>query len=418
MINQNVSIIRISAATRPKNEGNMIWRCYLVFLGIIGVSSIGQYLIIDVIHMPFFFIEWVYIPLLYKYRRKIKKLFGKKVSFSYILVLLLLLLSAIYGIVDTESVGFLNEYRSIVYLLLVYRYINRYGINEHFDDFLNVCFYATLAEFFSIAVILKSAVVSGISCIAISVSIIGYLISRMYLKGIIAFLLSIVAGVLSGYRVGVVIPLLCLGIAGIDLILSNYGTKKAGGKIRKIVYVGIIVISIVFLVSEYDAIIQFIAKKFNMDMYAIYRISSRMKATMRLDFSASQDSARLNLWILPFKEFLRCILPHGLTRSLGYYIDVPVLFLYDTLGSIGAIIVICFFSITVFRFALIFLKRKKMDQSTWRERIFSLCIYPLLMVLLIVNGSFLKHLYQAIITGVVLGIISNNRIKSKRLKHR
>lgn len=115
-------------------------------------------------------------------------------------------------------------------------------------------------------------------------------------------------------------------------------TKKA----RKLFYTIAVFGVMFYFIGNYESIVMILANRLHMDQFAIFRVTTRMSSILRMDFSQSQDTDRLGLWLMPFNDFIYSIMPRGFIRTLGIYIDVPIIILYDVFGSIASWLIIIY----------------------------------------------------------------------------
>lgn len=387
---------------------------YLVLLGSIGFSMLGIHLIMNVLHFPIFFIEWLYIPIIYVNRRKAARKLSR-INVYHLGLLILMFMSSVYGIVDSGSASFLAEYRSIIYLLALYRFEKDKGFQHHYIDFLYICLFATISELLYVAVFATRTIVSSTNCLAASIAILGFFISERYKTGLFAFIISMLTGILSGYRIGIVLSALSLLLACCYNIFHSNENEAFIKKIRKLTYVVFVFSVMFYFIGNYESIVMVLASRLNMDQFAIFRVTTRMRSILTMDFSQSQDTERLRIWTIPFTDFFASILPRGFIRTPGLYIDVPLLILYDVFGSLVSWLIIVYIVFKGFQ-AVRKLKRYGNILSVDQRRCAQISIYimPVLTMLLLLNGTFIKNLYQAIQTGIMLGLLVHTANYTKK----
>lgn len=66
---------------------DMVWKLYIVILGLLGFSVLGQYVLLSVLKFPVLLIEVFYIPLFWRYHRQLGRLFSCRFSRRGILLL-------------------------------------------------------------------------------------------------------------------------------------------------------------------------------------------------------------------------------------------------------------------------------------------------------------------------------------------
>lgn len=384
---------------------------YYILLGFLGFSMLGQYVILNVLRLPFSFMELFYLPLLYKYKSRIwvciKKVFihpNKK-----LLILEFLLVAGIlFGIVETLNFGIVINYRSIIYALLVIVYIKTYSVNIDLRVVYWINFAAILGDFVYVNFISASDISSSINCIAISLAVFSAFLGERYFMGCIAGLIGFLNGITSGFRLGIVISFLVLFEMFVFTIVRNDDKKTRNTIVKRI---GVIVIAIALIAGiavNYEQIILVVADKLGMSSFAIFRVTERMQRLLSLDFIGSQDTGRLIIYQYPLQRFFRCLIPRGLIGdSIGeywLYIDVPILYLYDLFGSLGAVYIICkCFAAMISNVKVVFSNRINVEKTL------AVLMMPVLFFLEIINGTFCIVVFQAIETAAVLGVLFSDK---------
>lgn len=391
--------------SKSSNGRTLLGWIYLALLGSMGFSMLGHHIVMNVLHFPFFFIEWLYIPIILKNGTKAAKMLGR-INIYHAGLLLLMVFGIVYGVVDSGSASFLTDYRSIIYLFILYRFVKDEGFEHRYIDFLYICLFAAISELLYVAVFSTRNIVSSTNCLAVSIAIIGFFICGYYKTGLLAFGASMLTGILSGYRIGIVFSTISLLIACCYNIFHWNEHESHTKKVRKLFYVIVVFGVMFYFIGNYENIVMILANRLHMDQFAIFRVTTRMRSILRMDFSQSQDSDRLGLWLTPFNDFIYSIMPRGFIRTPGIYIDVPIIILYDVFGSIASWLIMFFFikkSIAAIRKLTRYKKEMSIDQRRCAE--ISIYIIPILAGLLLMNGTFIKNLYQAIQTGIVIGLL-------------
>ena len=389
---------------------------YLFLLGFLGFSMLGQFIILNVLHFPFSFMELYYLPLLVKYRNKLatcmKKVFVH--PSCKILILEFLLLSGILiGFIETLDFSILVNYRTIVYMILIIEYVNMYGISINIDTVYYINFAAILGDFAFINIFSNSDITSSINCVAIALAVFSAFINERYTLGGLAAVIGILNGITSGFRLGIIVSFLIIIEALVFTLVRNDNrcVRKVLPK-RLGIFIAVVGLVIAAIVN-YESIISFVATKMGMSYFAIYRVTERMKGLLSLDFVGSQDTERLSIFQYPAQRFIRCILPRGLIgEAIGeywLYIDVPILYLYDLFGSICActILINCFYQMCRH---IKFMLHKFAD----RKVVLVTLMMPVLFLLEIVNGTFVVVLFQGIETAFILAVVFSKTKKTRQ----
>lgn len=387
---------------------------YLFLLGFLGFSMLGQFIILNVLHFPFSFMELYYLPLLVKYRNKLATCMKKVFVYPSrkIFILEFLLLSGILiGFIETLDFSILINYRTIVYMILIIEYVNMYGISINLNTVYYINFAAILGDFAFINIFSNSDITSSINCVAIALAVFSAFLNERYTLGGLAAGIGILNGITSGFRLGIIVSFLIIIEALVFTIVRNDNRCVRKVLLKRLGILIAVVGLVIAVIVNYESIISFVATKMGMSYFAIYRVTERMKGLLSLDFVGSQDTARLLIFQYPIQRFICCIIPRGLIGEVigeyWLYIDVPILYLYDLFGSICAcaILINCFYQMCRH---IKFVFRKFAD----RKVVLATLMMPILFLLEIVNGTFVVILFQGIETAFILAVIFSNTKKT------
>lgn len=391
-----------------KNGKHYLFCLYFFLLGFFGFSMLGQYVVLNFFHLPFSFMEIYFIPFFFLNASNIIKYFSrilKKQPQMSLLMWSLIVIGIIIGIFETQSISFLLAYRSIIYMLLIYYYVKKNTDKIQLNTFMYLNIFAVIGDLIYIKFISTSQINSSVNCIAIGVAIISAFVLGKYILGCVSFLLGIFLGILSGFRIGIVVSVLCF-IEALVFMTFKYN-KTLRKRFFKIILLSFFIILVFFIIINYEEIVKFLAEKLGMSSFAIFRITERMSGLLNLDLSSSQDAIRFEIFQYPISNFISSILPRGLigelTNEYWLYIDVPILYFYDIFGSLFSLGIVLYWS---YKMILKFYNlSKKIYKSKIDESMVTLSILlcPLLVMLFIINGSFSVIVFQAVETGILLG---------------
>lgn len=375
---------------------------------------LGQHLILNVIGFPIFLVEILYIPLIFKYGSKVLKSYAVHQTPCLFLLEIMLVVSLAFGILSSKSPTLVFDYRSIIYLLIVFHYVRKNGIDIDLNTILYINLFAVLSEAVYVLYISQSVIVSSMNIIAVATTVIVSFMCEKYIFGILAFAACFVMGIISGYRAGIIFSVAALLVAIAYTIVRSDRSKNIMVRVKRVLFLLCIVFLFVIVIANYMEIVTFIAEKTGMDQFAIFRVTERMEGVLSGDFSSAQEAQRFEIWAIPFDDFFSCIIPPGLTRRQGIYIDAPIVYLYDIFGTIAAWLIVAFFIVKIFSsIKLAFAKSNKSVVSSNRAlSTYAMLMSPIIAALFIINGTFINNVYQAIETGIILGILCS---KSKNV---
>ena len=223
-------------------------------------------------------------------------------------------------------------------------------------------------------------------------------------------MIGLIVSIHSGFRVGIVLIFLIVVEMVIWVLFNRRKRKTLLEAIKIAIFLAIIISVATIAILNYIKIVEWIGDVFEMDQYKLFRVTERMQGLLNFDSSMSQDTERIENMNVPIKEFFKCIFPTGLiaktTGSVGRYIDVPVLWFYDSFGSLATIAVLIICCINGIRAFYMSFKANTSDCIT-------VCglMFPITVVFMVVNGNFLYYTYQCILTGMIAGIWFSNHKK-------
>lgn len=228
---------------------------------------------------------------------------------------------------------------------------------------------------------------AAVICIPLVCSNYYWFAASIALGGIEAFV--------SGFRITFVVVAVTY-LFGI--LYTAVCTREKKNYILLAVTVGGGILFIVF----FDGIASLMQNVFHMDNYAFFRVTSRLKALLRFDFAASQDAQRLKCFSAPFELFAERVIPRGLigkaNGTYGTYKDVPIVFLYDSFGAIAAWFLSAFTGfIGAWNLYASYKKRTDTAQA------FFGAMFPVIVLMFLLNGCFLMDTYEVCISAVIFG---------------
>ena len=387
---------------------DMVWKLYIVILGLLGFSVLGQYVLLSVLKFPVLLIEVFYIPLFWRYHRQLGRLFSCRFSRRGILLLFFCLSGILLGICRTGNPALIVEYRSILYLMLACKLAKNEGVLFDLQTVLFLNLLVLFGEFLYVFVFSGSAITSSLNSVAVILSIVSAFILEKYAVAAVAAAFSLFMGVLSGYRISIIVPLAALLGMLLYLLLRSEKTWKK--LCFKWAVLFVICIAVVLMVQHYETIVYYIAEKTGMDSFAIFRVTERMRGLFQGDITVSQDTERLALFRYPFTRFFTCIIPRGLIGTeigeYSLYIDVPLIYLYDIFGSVAALVILFVIVLQLIKHIRPCLSNQSRYRETfWRNKRVAAITTGIMGLLLVVNGTFMVSPYQAIETGLVLGTL-------------
>ena len=386
---------------------SILFTIYLIILGALGFSMLGQFLILNVMGLPISLMEIYWIPVLVflicDYNNVFKSL--SMCSRMLFAAYLLLILGLIIGIASSLSIIF--AYRSIIYLLisyLIFKSNNLYNINLLYIFI--IAFSAVIGELIFVSFFATDAITSSMNCLAVAIAIFTSFILKKYIFCLISIIISMFLAINTGFRIGIVIVIICIIELIIIIFLRCIKSKKWNIRLLAICMPVIAIIGWAIFVSYYSEIVYLIADITGMDEFAVFRVTERLEALLKFDFVASQDGTRLKVFKYVVDRIAQ-LLPRGLVGEVvgeyWLYIDVPIIYLYDIFGSLFSLIIVLWF------LGVVISNLKALNSNITLTKKLSLYTIPIIIILFIINGSFMVIVYQAVITGFILGNLTSKR---------
>lgn len=399
---------------------NNYWSYFL--LGMFGFSILGQYLILDIFKFPIMLIEIFYIPFLFKYRTQIMNNFLTfKIRKSYLIpVYFMLILGLLIGII-LEGFHILLSYRSILYIILTYSITRKYGNKIDINILRNIFIGSIIGEGIYIMLLPPSKTAASMNILSIVGSLTILLLQEKLFLSISLIIFIFIISIKSGYRIGLIGLFLTLIII---FVINLFKNKKFFNPIKmlyKSVFIFIGLCCFIYIKENLIDIVNYISEVTNMGSFATFRVTTRLEGLINLDFEISQDTDRLKIYRYIIDDFSKCILPRGIidesNGNIWRYIDIPVLYLYDAIGSISTLILLIVILLKYIKSLFIYLKTYS---EKYNSKEYIIVMFPILIFLIIVNGTFMVTSYQSILTGMILGILfspnsSQGVTKNKKL---
>ena len=398
---------------RKKKNSNFLY----FSLGILVFSRFSSHLINDIIGFPFYLIE---IPLLIfcviKYKSVI--LWLKKVVNKKLLILIFIALTYILVVLfsikrNSSFFEVLSVSRGGLYIA-IFAMLSSVRQKEYSYEFL---FYLSLGalfgDFISQVFITDSEALKLNNLLTTTFAIMLPIIHKKKIHVVIALSLALFVSFFSGYRIS-----LLLFFISLMIVITSFGIKKVKSmKVKAFDFVLFFLFTLV--IASYkriaDLFFYFMQNIVHMDPYSFYRVTKRFYQALTLNFDASRDTMRFEAYSSLYTDFLEKLIPTGLagrTIGIGIYYDLPMMYLYDAIGSLASFLLIVFILfISVPRFVYVFTSIRP-----GTDAVIALSL-PVLLILFILNARFFLITYESIFMGLVLGrLISKNftyRIKLK-----
>ncbi len=381
--------------------GRIVEPIYLAFLGFVAFSKSSQYFVFDVLHLPFYLIEVFFIPFFLYAGKEYYGHFRKVLKRPYFVLWALVLIYDIFAaiIYTSDITNSLAMSRALVYVVmicLIFMEKKQY----HIDKLFIISVAAMIGEMAYGSKYASDDIASiNTTCLALMVLI--PVIQKRYIIFMLCSVLGLIVSINSGYRIGIIVLIVAIleGLAWTVLIEEKRTVKNLLKKLA-IPAGGISFFAI--LAFNYEKVVEFTSKWLGTSQYAIFRVTERLVGLFKLDFQMSREQERFDKYYIAIDSFWERVIPRGLVgKSIGTlheYFDVPITILYDAFGSIAAWIVFAVCAFMGFKCFVGAFKKKTPDTY-----VLAGLMFPVLLLCMMTNGSFLYITFQCITTGIFLG---------------
>lgn len=372
--------------------------------GLLAFSGLSYYLTKIKLGLPFSLPELLLIPLLvikhkvvYLYIKQLLK--GLLVNAKLIPWLMCWIFLVLLGYILTGDIlAVLTNGRPILYIIILaflfsrikdvsYDFLFYISFGAIIGELLHSLFYPELYQIYDPLQLVCANTIAIF--LAISIPII-------YRKTLLQIITISIGGLLilnSGYRVVLLMGVISF-VSSYCLIFIHYKNKKS--LILNIMcFILIVSFSYFFLIHYVNS--------YDVSSYKYYRIVTRTISFLERDFTTTQDDVRFTIIESSLTDVGgKKVLPHGFiskTKGLfGLHIDLPIVFLYDTVGSIFSIVLLLWILLKGGRFAIHEMKKPIFNVDT------SIALFFIAFILLLfINGRFLFVTYESWLFGIILG---------------
>lgn len=378
--------------------------------GLMAFSAISFYLTRIKLGLPFYLPELLLIPLLVvkhkMVRLYIKQLLkGLLVNAKLIPWLMVWILLVLLGYIFTNDIfAVLSNGRAILYIILLaylfsrsrtvsYNFLFYISFGAVVGELLNSFFHFGLYRMEGPFLISSANIIAVFLCISIPI------IYRKFLLQIITTLMVIMLIINCGFRIVLIVAVISF-IFSHFAVLIHHNYKQT---ILNVIYLLIIC----FIILNF---LTYFINLYGITDYRYYRLVTRSENLLKGNIVASADEGRFNKMKLIWKTILsEKILPHGFISEgkglVGLHNDVPIIFLYDTIGSALSIVLLIWILFRGGRFAMHEIKHPTFSVDT------SIALFFIALILLLfTNGRFLYITYESWLFGIILGRFLKNRI--------
>lgn len=382
----------------------------LFICGLIVLSPVSSFLSQKVLHFPLSLPELFFLPFYFKLR----KIFNFKINIGDFVVGLTLITCFIgiaFIINEFHPLSIISTARGYFYIVLIFSIFK----NKKIDD-INYIFQLALGASFgwmllginSINSVINSidvdqkglAVYGNMIALALMISIL--IVFRKKGFFIFIFLIVMIISITAGLRRQIIVAFTAYLLGFITQISFNF--KRL---LYLLVSISLITVSIIHFYPLSREFISDVSPK----LYV--RIFIKSEHLLSGDISAS-DQTRINSLMRFTDEIEKFILPRGFVskrtindEKAGLFMDSPYIEFFYTFGILFALFLIfIFFQRVVYHFKNYYINK-------YRESAICLIMSGIILILMMIEGSFLNFAYTAPFTGFVFARLmsTHNLIK-------
>lgn len=388
---------------RNRISTDFTFKGILLLCGFVVFSPISSILTLVLLKLPFALPELLFIPFYFYLRNKINlKVDIKSLLIGLLIIIILLIVSLIVN--NFRPTSILSTARGYFYLILSFTIFKNKKI-RNFSFIMYLALGSVLAWLF-LSITLFTALINKVEverpiavygnmialCLAISIPILFKNIKYIYITFILAIVLSLTSGVRRQVIIFIVSYVMSL-ILSIKLSVKSIFRTSA-----------LLILSSIFLITIYP-----FAKNYLYDISPELqqRVFLKSEQLIQGDLSAS-DITRVNYINQFLSSINEYIFPRGFVskrtiedKGTGIYMDSPFIELFYTFG-----IFICLYLVFNFIRSILFhannYYRYKVTES-------GVCLISafVIIVLIMVEGSFLNYAYTTPFTGFIIARISS-----------
>ncbi|MCQ2385168.1 MAG: hypothetical protein MJ078_00610 [Clostridia bacterium] len=387
--------------TNFSSSKKTVWFYLFAFLyGILAFSNFSYEILCVWIPMPFFFYDVFFIPFLIAFRREIWAMLKKGAYryewLGYAVCFLCFLIGAVRG--REYLTAHLTTFRTVFYFMVGVFFFTKVEKPD-----MNFLYALCLGACFGDAVFLQYAAYGADYMSVNMVSLLLICIIPIMQDKLLFTVPSAFFAVYLAFRSSFRAYFVALAAALFFSLVYMVWAKRS----KKALYALLTVAAgMVVAIWQIDAISAFAKDVLGMNSLAVYRVTDRLKSLVSLDFTKSEDVARLTLLKEPFETFFTAVLPQGLIRkgvdelAYGRYKDTPMTFLYDAFGSVLAWALVLFLAAH-----LVFLIRKHWNKDAPAEKGAAFALIMSFGVMMFVNGTFFYIVYESALAAVMVGVL-------------
>lgn len=378
---------------------------FLAVFSFFAFSKWSTYICSNIIGFRFNVYEIVLIPFIIYYRKSISQFIRymlnsnglSKIMVYFCLALFFMLFGCVIN--PNAIVYHIASYRTVFYYIFIINYFSQVKTIS-LGKIQTVSSFAVIGDFIYLLTMGKNESQLLINPVALCITIILPIVNCKIVMSIFISAFCLVASFRSAYRFSIMIVLFSI-VFSIIAIMIEKKNKKA-----LLVSTALFVMFFV-LISNLNTIVEKLVSAFNMSNWSASRVTERIMSLFNQDYAIG-DINRINSFYNYPNYFNNSFIPRGLFRGsigeIGWYTDVPVMYLLDAFGTIATVLIVLVFVIHSAKTTISFFKYKN------KVLAMLFVMVPNFIIMFLLNGTFLYWHYVVIISALIFGLSFNNRI--------
>lgn len=386
----------------------VFWAIFAFF----ALSSWSSYILTNILGLRSNIYELYFLPVVVFYHKQVLGTsigdgIKLKISRGTLRYLLYVLFCFIVGLIVCAGREFLGDnlnyviehilaFRFVIYSSIIICIFSR-STTISLEQLLYISFFSVLGDFVAILTIHSTNYASTLNLIALSLLVIIPIVQNRMIVSLIAILFSVMVAIRSSYRISIVVVFVAVLFA---LLYSSVIRQRK----RSFILLLVVAVAFFLLIQNFDVAIKTFADYFGMQHASYRRISYRLTEALH-----GGEIGRSRIYLDRLQLCFSEIIPFGLFRravgEYGWYTDTPFVFILDAFGFVGGVVIL--FSVIKKGIRVCYLSLKRHDLPYLGVLAI---MFPVYVVLFIVNGTFLFWTYVACLSGIIIGYWFNSNI--------
>lgn len=260
-----------------------------------------------------------------------------------------------------------------------------------------ICFFAVLGDFVNVLTVHADDTQMTLNLIAIAIFVIIPIVQNNLALSIVCSLFATVVAFRSAYRISILVVL-------VAILFSLIYAAIIRRKLKSLLLMIVAIVALFCLIQNFDSLVKTFSELFDMNYASYRRISTRLISAVH-----GNDIHRYEIYEERISLCFTEIIPFGLFRravgEYGWYTDTPFVFMLDAYGVLGGVALVF---ISIKKGIGIFVKALRSPTKPFLGVL--AVLFPVMLVLFVLNGTFLFWSYVVCMTSAILGYWFNSNV--------